>query len=121
MTKIPLASMKRSVVFASVSDAGEVAVINDSTAKQRIYPSVAEFNKVRYRLVVASTEHAAKCLQTQYHVFPILTSPFPGHVIVFATPTDFSFAVLKTGIATALEETLATKHAALRFNSINVL
>ena len=118
MNRVPLASIKRSVVFASVSETGEVAVINDFTATQRVYPSVKEFNAVRYRLVIASTRKAASIIQTDYCVFPVLAwcrlNP-----ICFQTPSDFSFKVLQTGIATPLEETLAAKHAALRYNSVN--
>lgn len=120
MNRVPLTSIKRSVVFASVSETGEIAVINDFTAAQRVYASVDEFNAVRYRLVIASTKKAASIIKTNYCVFPVLTWNLLNP-ICFQTPTDFSFKVLRTGIATPLEETLAAKHAALRYNSINNL
>lgn len=120
MTRTMLTNIKRSVVFASVdTETGEIAAISDFTAAQRVYVSLEEFNKVRYRLVIASTECAARHLKTEYHVFPVVASAYPGDLVVFATPTDFSVAILKTGIATPLEETLAAKHAALRYNSVN--
>ena len=117
MSKITLSGIRRSVVFAAVSDVGEVAVMSDYTANRRIYGSVSDFERVRYRVVVASTKHHAKTLGTRYYVFPIIA---PGPT-VFSTPADFTFKLFRTGVATPLEEVLAAKHACLRFNAVNVV
>lgn len=117
MTKLVLSGIKRNVMFATLTPSGEVAVMDDSTAVQRVYGSLEEFNRVRYRMVVASTEHTARDLKTLYYVFPLVA--WSPRLCTFRTPTDFTFALFKTGVATPLEETLAAKHAALRFNVVN--
>ena len=118
MTKLVLSGIKRNVMFATLSPSGEVAVMDDSTAVRRVYGSLEEFNRVRYRMVVASTEHTARDLNTSYYVFPLVARSSRS-LCVFRSPTDFTFALFKTGVATPLEETLAAKHAALRFNIVN--
>ena len=116
-----LSEIKRSVVFATISDSGEIAVINDFTPAQRIYSNAEKFAAVRYRLVVASTKWTARALNTKYYVFPTVVKERNKSMHVFNTPTDFSMAVLMTGIDTPLKEVAAAKHAALRYDVVHTL